>query len=173
MEEHIIEPMGFVAEVAREYARIRNEMGPKPQAAPVLDEKALRRKRKQEKAEEDRRARAIACVQYQKLLDQKAYVNSVYKHMEEMGYFDEVQNLDDEDAEAGDTENEDDDGMDKDEDGDEQDILEDCGYETVDMGETYLDLEEVGRRRARVAERALNARYFSNEFVQGSSRTES
>lgn len=88
IEDQINEPMGFVEEVAREYARLRSERGPKTDAsAPVLDERALRRKRKEEEAKEAERRRAISLVQYQKLLDQRDYVNAVYKEMEERGYF--------------------------------------------------------------------------------------
>lgn len=88
IEDQINEPMGFVEEVAREYARLRSERGPKTDAsAPVLDERALRRKRKEEEAKEVERRRAISLVQYQKLLDQRDYVNAVYKEMEERGFF--------------------------------------------------------------------------------------
>lgn len=88
MEDQINEPMGFVKEVAREYARLRSERGPRSDAsAPVLDERALRRKRKEEEAKDAERRRAISLVQYQKLLDQRDYVNAVYKEMEERGFF--------------------------------------------------------------------------------------
>lgn len=90
IEDQINEPMGFVEEVAREYARLRSERGPKTDAsAPVLDERELRRKRKEEEAKDVERRRAISLVQYQKLLDQRDYVNAVYKEMEERGYFGE------------------------------------------------------------------------------------
>lgn len=91
LEDQINEPMGFVEEVAREYARLRSERGPRSDAStPVLDERALRRKRKEEEAKEVERRRAISLVQYQKLLDQRDYVNAVYKEMEERGYFGEA-----------------------------------------------------------------------------------
>ncbi|OJT02546.1 hypothetical protein TRAPUB_2678 [Trametes pubescens] len=53
IEDQINEPMGIVADIAREYARVRDERGPRRDtSAPVLDERALRRKRKQEQAKQ-------------------------------------------------------------------------------------------------------------------------
>ncbi|KAI0363153.1 hypothetical protein BV20DRAFT_1126451 [Pilatotrama ljubarskyi] len=107
IDEQIYDPMGLVEEIAREYARLRSELGPKPSAGPsILDEKALRRKRRKEQAEQYRRELAIFVDQYRKLVKHAAYVDSVWKHMEESGYFDdheddeddvevEIQNTDD------------------------------------------------------------------------------
>ncbi|KAI0634927.1 hypothetical protein C8Q77DRAFT_1156300 [Trametes polyzona] len=87
-EDQICEPLGVVADIAREYARLRNE-NPAP-AAPVLDAKALRLKKKAEKEAQERREEAIFVTQYHKMMAQDAYVTSVYRRMEEAGYFDKA-----------------------------------------------------------------------------------
>ncbi|KAI0353345.1 hypothetical protein OH77DRAFT_621716 [Trametes cingulata] len=101
IEEQIHDPMGLVEDIAREYARIRSELGPKPStAAQTLDERALRRKRRKEQAEQHRRELAIFVDQYSKLITHAAYVDSVWKHMEESGYFDEAEDEEEDDDEG-------------------------------------------------------------------------
>ena len=87
IEKHINEPMGIVEEVAREYIRLRNELGPR--AHVLLDEEALRQQRIKEQQEQDQHERAVFAVQYHKLLNQTSYVQHVWRRMEECGYFDE------------------------------------------------------------------------------------
>ncbi|KAI0634923.1 hypothetical protein C8Q77DRAFT_1208360 [Trametes polyzona] len=91
-EDQICEPLGVVADIAREYARLRNENPAPP--APVLDAKALRLKKKAEKEAQERREEAIFVTQYHKMMAQDAYVTSVYRRMEEAGYFDKADDVD-------------------------------------------------------------------------------
>lgn len=100
--------MGIVGEVAREYVRLQNELGPRPAVA--LDEEGLRQQRIKEQDEQERHERAVFTVQYHKLLNQAAYVQHVWRRMEECGYFDEEEIRDDieshpdgEDDEEGDS----------------------------------------------------------------------
>ncbi|KAI0327699.1 hypothetical protein GY45DRAFT_1327236 [Cubamyces sp. BRFM 1775] len=87
VEKHINEPMGIVEEIAHEYFRLQNELGPRPRV--VLDEETIRQQRIKEQEEQERHERAVFTVQYHKLLNQTAYVKRVWKRMEESGYFDE------------------------------------------------------------------------------------
>ncbi|KAI8970624.1 hypothetical protein BD414DRAFT_531920 [Trametes punicea] len=86
LDEQINEPLGCVEEIAREYARLRNELGPKP--TPSLDEEARRLKEMHEKEEQGRREHAVFAAQYHKLVSHTAYVENVWRRMEERGYFD-------------------------------------------------------------------------------------
>lgn len=86
--EQIHEPQGVVGEIAREYARIREEAGPRAEPEPALDDNALRLRRDQERAAQKKREDSIICVQYRKLLERDAYIKRKVKEMDESGFFD-------------------------------------------------------------------------------------
>ncbi|KAH9855591.1 hypothetical protein C2E23DRAFT_813924 [Lenzites betulinus] len=87
LDEQIHEPRGLVGEIAREYARIREEAGPRAEPEPVLDDNALRMRRDQERAAQKKREDSIICVQYRKLLERDEYIKRTLKEMDENGYF--------------------------------------------------------------------------------------
>ncbi|KAI0763989.1 hypothetical protein BD413DRAFT_641810 [Trametes elegans] len=90
VDAHVNQPLGIVQEIALEYMRLRDERAANTGTAGPVTLSPEHHSRTRDTTD-DTREKAIFAVQYQKLLSQSAYVEDVWKYMEEIGYFDHAE----------------------------------------------------------------------------------